>query len=148
MGQKHWTKQTLYKLMTDVEPALPPDDRRLLHQTFDLSNRLSNLLLHHSPLAMNAAFKTTHDDGLLPVSVLSRKPSERFVGDALFSAYFSVSRLGRLVVRPTSTDSYETMIADDFPSFIQLPVSITRDLSRNDTCPCGSRRKYKRCHGR
>lgn len=33
------------------------------------------------------------------------------------------------------------------PSFAPLPRRTGRSIARNDPCPCGSGRKYKRCHG-
>ncbi len=36
---------------------------------------------------------------------------------------------------------------DQFSSIV-LSEEQTRDIRRNDTCPCGSGKKYKRCHGK
>ena len=29
----------------------------------------------------------------------------------------------------------------------QQPVKVTKKVGRNDPCPCGSGKKYKKCHG-
>ncbi|MGH2841607.1 MAG: SEC-C metal-binding domain-containing protein, partial [Solirubrobacteraceae bacterium] len=33
------------------------------------------------------------------------------------------------------------------PMFAPVPKRTVQSISRNDPCPCGSGRKYKRCHG-
>ena len=30
----------------------------------------------------------------------------------------------------------------------QQPVAVAEEVGRNDPCPCGSGKKYKKCHGR
>ncbi len=31
---------------------------------------------------------------------------------------------------------------------VRSPVTATKEPGRNDACPCGSGKKYKKCHGR
>ncbi|MDC0100514.1 SEC-C metal-binding domain-containing protein, partial [Crocinitomicaceae bacterium] len=34
------------------------------------------------------------------------------------------------------------------PPVKQTPVSVEKKIGRNDTCPCGSGKKFKQCHGK
>jgi len=40
----------------------------------------------------------------------------------------------------------EDSIFDDGDPFVEPPPLITRSVGRNDPCPCGSGKKYKKCH--
>jgi hypothetical protein len=40
------------------------------------------------------------------------------------------------------------LLTDDTPpQIIPIPAELYRAIGRNDACPCGSGRKFKRCHG-
>jgi uncharacterized protein YecA (UPF0149 family) len=82
------------------------------------------------------------------MTVISRKPSEKYVRDALQSAHYSLSRLGRLVMLPGREHELEERVGADEPLFVRLSPEVLRATGRNDPCPCGSSRKFKQCHGR
>jgi SEC-C motif len=146
---RHWTGKTIPKLIAAIADSLEPIEREKLWRMHDLSYRLNNLLLHHSPHALAATVVDHVPDAQGPgVTVLSRRPSERYVRDSLQSAYYSLSRLGRLVMRPGHERELEEQIATDEHLFVRLPADVLRDTRRNDPCPCGSGRKFKQCHGR
>ncbi len=41
----------------------------------------------------------------------------------------------------------ETSSADGSPTSYKLPATSSEKVGRNDPCPCGSGKKYKKCHG-
>ena len=65
--------------------------------------------------------------------------------------------LAHVEVRPQQTaqqssqqSSQQATQAGDTPAASSAPAAKTtppRKISRNETCPCGSGRKYKHCHG-
>jgi uncharacterized protein YecA (UPF0149 family) len=43
-------------------------------------------------------------------------------------------------------DDYDKDDFDDDPDVIPFPIE-RRSVGRNEPCPCGSGKKYKKCHG-
>jgi len=43
-------------------------------------------------------------------------------------------------------DDEDDSLFDDGDPFVEPPLPITRSVGRNDPCPCGSGKKYKKCH--
>lgn len=48
---------------------------------------------------------------------------------------------------PETRQRVETLFNDSGPAFRTLSAEDVADVGRNDPCPCGSGKKYKRCHG-
>jgi hypothetical protein len=85
-------------MVKEAGVRLPPEEQALLEEMHDLAHRMSNLLLHHSPLSLNSAVMGDVHVAGETAAMLSRGPSDRGVGDALRLAVYSLARLGRLVV--------------------------------------------------
>ena len=53
----------------------------------------------------------------------------------------------KVVIRPPGPDprSLSTNRGEEGP---KKPISVDKAPGRNDPCPCGSGKKYKKCHGR
>lgn len=145
---RHWTGKTLHQMVKEAGVRLPPEEQALLEEMHDLANRLSNLLLHHSPLSLNSAFTGNVELAGETAAMLSRRPSDRGVGDALRLAFYSLARLGRLVVGDRAGDDLDAAIKRFDPLFRELTAGQLASAGRNDPCPCGSGRKLKVCHGR
>jgi len=47
----------------------------------------------------------------------------------------------------TDVRNLQTNRGDDGGSPTQQPIRVEQKIGRNDPCPCGSGRKYKKCHG-
>ena len=45
------------------------------------------------------------------------------------------------------TASNETSERSDTRGQKQMPIHVEKHIGRNDPCPCGSGKKYKKCHG-
>ncbi|MEO8149045.1 MAG: DUF1186 domain-containing protein [Bacteroidia bacterium] len=50
---------------------------------------------------------------------------------------------------PTSFDDYEEVKNDGYKSlsYTEQKQAVSEKINRNDPCPCGSGKKYKKCHG-
>lgn len=54
----------------------------------------------------------------------------------------------RLVAPPVATPVREVGGSSDASSESPDPIAASDDVGRNDPCPCGSGKKYKKCHGK
>ena len=55
--------------------------------------------------------------------------------------------LGSVSGVPSPQDPRE-LVTNRAEERVRMPVTATKDPGRNDACPCGSGKKYKKCHGR
>ena len=68
----------------------------------------------------------------------------------LFSAEVSVERTSegeQIQARGIGDQEENRELQYSAPGEYQAPATKTDDVSRNSLCPCGSGKKYKRCHG-
>ena len=68
----------------------------------------------------------------------------------LFSAEVSVETTSegeQIQARGISNQEENRELQYSAPGEYSAPVTKTDDVSRNSLCPCGSGKKYKRCHG-
>lgn len=78
------------------------------------------------------------------------KDADILIGmDIICSGDFAVTNLNR---KTTFTYRYPSCDCLDFvkqptPGQSQKPITTGPHVGRNDPCPCGSGKKYKRCHG-
>jgi hypothetical protein len=156
---KTWHGQRLREsLLPQLQQELGPAEGQLLDAMHDLAYRMQNLILHHSPRAIEhtigmrlggaAAAAIAQEHGGQPgtgVTLITSKPGPGYVIDALRSSYFSVSRQALAVVPPQHVPELQRRIDETRNLVLYLPPETT--AGRNDPCPCGSGRKYKRCHG-
>lgn len=54
----------------------------------------------------------------------------------------------RKIVQPKRKVAVNTNIKDEERSKNVSPINVSKKVGRNDPCPCGSGKKYKKCHGR
>jgi predicted O-methyltransferase YrrM len=60
------------------------------------------------------------------------------------------ARLARVKTPPAGPQAAQLapLLTDETPpQIIQIPPELCRSTGRNDPCPCGSGRKFKKCHG-
>ena len=68
----------------------------------------------------------------------------------LFSAEVSVEKTNdgeQIQARGISNQEEDRELQYSAPGEYQAPITKTDNVSRNSLCPCGSGKKYKRCHG-
>jgi preprotein translocase subunit SecA len=71
-------------------------------------------------------------------------------GDAVSAAFAGSRRIARTPAgrpAPPPTDVRTLRTNRDDESRAPQPVRVEQKVGRNDPCPCGSGRKYKKCHG-
>ncbi len=81
---------------------------------------------------------------LMTVKVQSGEQLEQ-AADAMENRAESISNVS--YSSPTETGEVQTT-ADRPPLFGAAPVAAVARVGRNETCPCGSGKKYKHCHGK
>ena len=136
----------LHRVLKEIEHRWADEDERaLLWRMYALAHRYNTLLLHHSANALNQNVARRADDQI----AYSVGPSDRNVEGALLSAYYPLSQLGLLVFASDPEQPVlAAMVREALPSFIRLEPEVIEDTGRNDPCPCGSGKKFKKCHGK
>jgi hypothetical protein len=147
LARRLWTGLNVRQMVDELGDILSQSDVAVLNTLFDVSYLLTNLVMHHSPASAGAGLSVASDDSGRNLNTFSRRPSTRFVHDALTVAFNSLSLLANLVSPDASRDRLRELIAQHRSVFVVLRTDITR-LGRNEPCPCGSGKKLKRCHGR
>jgi hypothetical protein len=138
-------KGGLHKVLSEIEEMWPEDEsRRLLWRMYALGHHFNTLLLHHSVNALNQQVTRRQNEQI----AFAVGPSDRNIEGALLSAYFPVSQLALLVfAEDEGHAALRALIDRDLPAFVRLDETLTAEVGRNDPCPCGSGRKFKKCHG-
>jgi preprotein translocase subunit SecA len=73
-------------------------------------------------------------------------PEREAEPDPLAGAISSRTR-GVPLPPPTDVSRLRTNRDEDIARPVQQPVHVEKTVGRNDPCPCGSGKKYKKCHG-
>lgn len=145
-AQNHWTAKGLPDRIRDVSATFPQDFEGELQIRYASENRLVNLLLHGSPMAINDRIS---DDRFGNVSIRSG-PSTQHLANGLRHAYWSYQRLGLLVAERRSSEArveLQQLYAEGWPRLQTITEPALRAAGRNGLCPCGSGLKVKVCHG-
>jgi hypothetical protein len=125
-----WTDEASRSTLFFYRDIIQRDHNQTLHVSGESLNRAVELLQDGTP-----SFRIgPRDDGL----------------DAVLTAGFWTLTQTLTLVRDhfglTFTGEEERII-DPPIAFRRLPGELLQDVGRNDRCPCGSGRKFKRCHG-
>jgi hypothetical protein len=137
---RHWTGQTVKALGEASRGWMRPAEIEKVDRLLGLPLLVANLTTHNSP--MSVATVMGQSDGYH--HLLSRRPSDVLVHDALAIIYDAMALLAPLVVAEARLGVIDEMVARD--SYLFTVVTEAPE-GRNGPCPCGSGRKYKRCHG-
>jgi hypothetical protein len=147
-GEKPWVGLSIYRLLEEVEDQWPDDDegRAMLWQFWRVVHNDNNQLLHSSSAGMRRVLGG-HDEygGKLWVG-----PSTVHIDQALFGSFWIYAQIAGLMVERFELgdpESYYAAYQVSAIAFVGLTPEQVKDAGRNDPCPCGSGRKYKRCHG-
>lgn len=146
-GHKHWTGRNLAQLVREVEDGWDEPYAGLLVKFFRFVNSWNNSMLHHSAMGVSQGVKWERPE---ETPVLKLGPSHEWVDAVLFAAFWSYGVLVLAALRCGSDDRREELRAfldDRGVDFRELTQDELRGVERNDPCPCGSGRKFKRCHG-
>lgn len=145
-AQKPWTMLDLRARIHAVSAQVPQDFGGELVDRYDEDNRLANLLLHGSPMALNDRVVDTGNRVTITVG-----PTGQHLGNALRHTYWSYYRLGLLMVElraPEQIAGLNEAYRNGWPRLQTLTAGALKVVGRNGPCPCGSGLKTKDCHGR
>ena len=145
LGRHHWTRKTVHKMAATVRDNMRPLERETLAALIGKPLLIANLMTHNSPLSMANRLVPVEPGSRLPGRQTSRRPSTALIHEALAVGYESLALIAWLV-----RDEADAKIVDDLVRQGRHEFVVLRsgdEPGRNDPCPCGSSKKYKRCHG-
>ena len=152
-GQRLWTgHRHLAELLHAIEDQWQGEHgRRQLWEFFQVAHRDNNLMLHSGAWSLERAARTqtTENAGEVELNFQTGPTSGR-VGPALFGGFWTFLQTFSLLMdhfdipeRQALNELHERGEA----AFKKLSDEQMKGAGRNDPCPCGSGRKFKRCHG-
>ncbi len=149
-GQYSWTGLPLYKRVEEIESCWhDEEDRRLLRFHFKFMNRVNNEILHPTSYSFFRSPMTPSkvDDGWS----FQMGASKELLPHALYNAFYNYNQLIGLMYETFDLkhkDKFEShYLESTAKAFFPISDEDATDVGRNDPCPCGSGKKYKRCHG-
>lgn len=134
------------ELLPEVEGLWQNDSaKQELQNYLRIANTDNNQILHSTVSGLSRSISRQEDDGLR----LWMGASGRHVPQALYGAYWNFSNLVTLIFdrfelpdRGAFDKAFERRQFD----FHQFTKADVKDVKRNDPCPCGSGKKFKKCH--
>lgn len=152
-GEKSWTTESIYAIVGEIEQLWPDEEtaKKELHGFYSLGHRINNQKLHNTSLSLNSAAKQSKVENGELVIRLGASPTdeESPMIRALYGALFTYGRVTRVVIAETdgNVEEFDTFYAQQLKLLYELAPSKRQSTERNEQCPCGSRKKFKRCHG-
>lgn len=149
-GDKPWSRLNIHKRVQSIERHWPEgEDRDWLNFFRRVIHRLNNSALHVTSYALSA-IRRNEDDETIAFSI---GPTGQAVDGALWNSSWMYTQIVRLALRhfdfpQEDRDQLEQLHTQGWALFKTLTAEDLRGVGRNDPCPCGSGKKFKRCHGR
>lgn len=146
-GARSWHGKRLDELVREVEAAADEETAGHFWHVFHLVTRQNNYTLHHSPLGLMDSIDWTDVDET-PVIRVGPSPDGR--REALWAASRVFGLLVLATLRrfsPERIPEFSEVFTDAMLDLTPLSREQARGVGRNDSCPCGSGEKFKRCHG-
>ncbi len=146
-GERMWTGHSgLRGLIEDIEDQWTTDhSRKTLWDFLRVAHRDNNQMLHSTVSGLASAASMNTRDGFR----LWAGPSNVRIDTALFGTYWIYSNTFTLVMERfelPGEDEFQTMVARQEFDFFRFTAGEVKDVGRNDPCPCGSKKKFKKCH--
>jgi hypothetical protein len=143
-GDRLWCDMPLHKLVEAVEDEW--EQPEILHGFFAIAHAANNETQHTSARSLLSGLVETDTHFQLDAG-----PSLSGVEQALHGALWSYGHLLRAVARYFEVEGYEEVEATRMRcEAVFLPLkalNVDQNPGRNDPCPCGSGKKFKKCHG-
>lgn len=146
-GELPWTgHSSIRELVADIQQYWPEEDERgLLWNFLRVVHRDNNQLLHATVSGLASAGSRMDGEGIY----LSVGPSPARIEKGLFAAYWPFANHLDLLVRRFELpvqEELDEMVGRQQYEFRRLTPDEVKDVGRNDPCPCGSGKKFKKCH--
>ena len=146
-GERMWTgHKHLRHLVSEIEDQWKSEQaRKDLWNFLRIVHHDNNQLLHSTVSGMARSMVQRDRDGIR----VWDGPSSTSVDKALFGAYFAFLNLLTLGIdrfELKGREDLDAMVEEHQYVFFRLTKADVADVRRNDPCPCGSGKKFKRCH--
>lgn len=150
-GHKSWTSEPLYRRVNGIEHHWGEDDANLEHLRFfrDIVHRENNQLLHVSAHSLNQVVRRSgpSEGGM----ALKLGPGYEYLERSFLGSFWIYGQSVSLVLEWFEFDESAAageLFQELMSQFYVLSDDEIRSVGRNDPCPCGSGKKFKRCHGK
>ena len=149
-AERAWTGHTSVRVvLREVEPSLPEEIRKILQRFAEVLVPEHNWLVHSSPLALFSRIRLDESTRKLKVNIGA---SPAFVLNALVDSTALQHAMLQLYVDHFALDGFRGPLEEAYTQVMArlrqaAEQTAVPKVGRNDPCPCGSGRKYKRCHG-
>lgn len=144
-GAKSWTTLNLHDRVAEIEGHWKGEAVKTLRFFLDIVHRENNQTLHVSARGLTDIVRAHDETGL----TLKLGPGGEMLDRSLFGAYWLFAQTAGLIFDhfefPVDTETRADVFSD--ADFAQIEPDDLRGVGRNDLCPCGSGKKFKRCHG-
>jgi hypothetical protein len=144
-GDRLWCGLALHRVVDAIKDEW--DQPELLKGYFAIAHAANNEIQHMTATSLRSVVISEDDSHLRAES----GPSLWGVEQALHGALWSYGHLLRAVATHfeiEGREQIESVRARCEAQFVPLSVlNVEQNPGRNDPCPCGSGRKFKRCHG-
>lgn len=146
-GEWMWTgHKNLRELLGQIEDQWETEQaRKHLWTFYNIAHHDNTQLLHSTVSGTARALVRRERDGLR----MWNGPSSSSIDKALFGAYWIFINMFSLAADRFDLgerEALDTMMKRQQYDFLEFTAADTADVGRNDPCPCGSGKKFKKCH--
>jgi len=146
-GDKLWCGMPMHKLIDEIEGEWEEGERRSeLRFMFAVAHADNTETMHTTATSLTSSIVQDDLDGLRTEA----GPSIFRVDRALLGALWPWAHMLRMSASYFELDGADR-VDDEFikarAPFISLSAELLAEVGRNDPCPCGSGKKFKKCHG-
>jgi hypothetical protein len=144
-GDKLWCGLPLHELVAAIEDQW--DEGARLKGFFVIAHATNNEVQHTTTRSLLQPVMRNTEDHLQ----VDSGPSLQGVEPALHGAMWTYAHLLRAVgdyFEIEGRGELKSVFARCEATFMPIDPEAAKGTERNDPCPCGSGKKYKRCHGR
>lgn len=148
-GNRSWTGVGLHDRVTSIEHQWGSDEGVGYLRFFrDVVHRDNNQLLHVSAHALNQVItRSGPDAGGLGLKL---GPGDEYLDRGMSGSFWIYGQSVGVVLERfgfAERDEFSGLFEELMPSFHRFSDDEIKRVGRNDPCPCGSGKKFKRCHG-
>lgn len=142
-----WTgHNSIRDLLDSIRNQFTDEEWQVIQNYLRTGHQENNQLLHSTVGGLRQAFVSL-EDGRYGIWT---GPSDAMIDRVLFSAHMIYQQTLELTVERfelSDPSGLSDLLQQHQTVFIRFTAEELKDVGRNDPCPCGSGKKFKRCHG-
>ncbi len=142
-----WTgHSSIRELLDSIRSQFSEDEWRVIQNYLRTGHQENNQLLHSTVGGLRQAFVSL-EDGKYGIWT---GPSDSMIDRVLFSAHMIFRQTLDLSIERfelADPSGLTELLKQHQAAFTRLSPEELKEAGRNDPCPCGSGKKFKRCHG-